>query len=346
MNERLIIQLQQDGNQLPVTGLSNDGISLGNEDVFPSGLVLQIDGNDAATRQALDRVRVLNDWKPQEFRLDCHVESGDLVFSGVTARALPAGNYGFRLRIADYLLPSTQFECVIPEDGVGHQVVEARRDPRRFELTGEVSTFDADIQRVLTHAESRVDGRSIADWLTSSARDRRKACLLNVMAKLRAVPSETEPLIKNVRFVFFANVDRIYAATDLEYHSRLQTLSKGPNKKFFEEGSPADSGHRKLLLRIGRFEPDAEHNFRLRSFRQAGQNSFQSVVAVPGEQSGITRCYSDMDIDLGNPLQDVAGFVIHMGELLDPGTTDHLALFQKLFNDVSIRPFLFYRVIV
>jgi len=48
---------------------------------------------------------------------------------------------------------------------------------------------------------------------------------------------------------------------------------------------------------------------------------------------------------LGNPLQDIQGVVIHIGELLDPGTTDHLSLYKKLAQDSKISPYLFYRVV-
>ena len=37
-----------------------------------------------------------------------------------------------------------------------------------------------------------------------------------------------------------------------------------------------------------------------------------------------------LDLDLGNPLEDVVGFLIHMGELLNPGRTDHFKLFKTL----------------
>ena len=344
MNERLIIHLMQDGRQLPVTSLTDDGVTIGSEDTWPSGLVFEFDGNDLGTKSSINRVRSMNGWDSFQFKLNAHVESGSLVFSGVTANSLPSGTYWFRLRIADYTIPATKFVCQIPENGQCEQVVDLEEDRRRFELKGDLATFDSEIIRVLTHSESRVDGSSISDWLAGSARDRRKACLLNLMAKLRSVPNEADPLIRNTRFVFFADVDRIYAAVDADYYTRLVDLANEPSKPFYAEGSPTDSGHRKLLVRIKKFESSAD-KFRLRSFRQQGKNSFQSVIAIPPEDMGINRSYADMDIDLGNPLQDVVGFVIHIGELLDPGTTDHLALYAKLAKDPTISPYLYYRVI-
>jgi hypothetical protein len=41
----------------------------------------------------------------------------------------------------------------------------------------------------------------------------------------------------------------------------------------------------------------------------------------------------------------VVGFVIHMGELINPGKTDHLAMREKLGKDKTIAKFLFYEVV-
>jgi hypothetical protein len=50
----------------------------------------------------------------------------------------------------------------------------------------------------------------------------------------------------------------------------------------------------------------------------------------------------DLDLDLGNPKQDALGFFIHFGELLNPGKTDHLKLFEKLSSKKKIKPYLYY----
>ena len=70
----------------------------------------------------------------------------------------------------------------------------------------------------------------------------------------------------------------------------------------------------------------------------------QAVIAHVPQDAG-RNVYADLDIDLGNPLQDVVGFVVHVGELIDPGRTDHLGLRAKLGKNKRIAPFLFYDVI-
>ena len=58
-----------------------------------------------------------------------------------------------------------------------------------------------------------------------------------------------------------------YARVDRELFTRLAALARDPSKPFFDGGSPASAGYRRLLGRISRFEPNTDQ-FRLRSFGQ------------------------------------------------------------------------------
>lgn len=343
MNERIIFRLTEDGRHLPINSLSNEGVTLRNEtDATPRGLVIEFDQDSPVTRFRMDRVRQLRGWHPHIFNLNVQLLGGNLVVTGVDSRSLPAGRYWFRLRIADLNIPKDRMRIEIPEDGDADKEIKVKKDKRDVRLTSAVSAFDNDVRRVVEAASSRLDGLAAAEWLTHrNPRPRRKACFLNLLAKLRAAPTQSDHLLRNVHHVFFADVDRIYARVDRELFTRLETLARDPSKPFFDEGSPASAGHRRLLDRIALFEPDTAQ-FRLRSFRQEGKNSMQAVVAVPPDPT--RHHYADLDIDLGNPLQDVVGFVIHMGELLDPGKTDHLALREKLGKNKTVAQFLFYEV--
>ena len=58
---------------------------------------------------------------------------------------------------------------------------------------------------------SALDGMAIAAWLESAnPRPSRKACLLNLTAKLRTVPAPADPLITDVNSIFFAGTERVY----------------------------------------------------------------------------------------------------------------------------------------
>lgn len=344
MNERIIIRLTEDGRHLPINSLTGEGLMLRNEtDATPRGLVLEFDGNSPATKIRMEQVRKMRDWHPHVFNLDLQVFEGNLVITGVDSRSLPAGLYWFRLRIADLDVQKEKIEIELDEDGEARKDVKVKKDKRNVRLSSPVTGFDNDLRRVVEANSSRLDGLSAADWLTNNQpRPRRKACLLNLLAKLRTSPAESDHLLRNIHHIFFADVDRIYARIDRELFTRLENLSRGPAKTFIDEGSPASAGHRRLLERISRFETNTEQ-YRLRSFRQKGQNSMQAVVAVPSDPT--RNHYADLDIDLGNPLQNIVGFVIHMGELLDPGKTDHLALRAKLGKNKTIAKYLTYEVV-
>ena len=344
MNERIIIRLTEDGKHLPFNSLSSEGVMLRNEtDATPRGLVIEFDQDSPVTRIRMERVRVLRGWHPHVFNLNVQLFEGKLVITGVDPRALPAGRYWFRLRIADLNLPQERIRIEVPEDGDAEKDIKVKKDKRDVRLTSAVTAFGGDVQRIVEATASRLDGAAAADWLTSRPpRPRRKACFLNLLAKLRTAPTASDHLLRNVHHVFFADVDRVYARVDRELFTRLETLARDPSKPFFDEGSPTSAGHRRLLERISRFESNTDQ-YRLRSFRQEGKNSMQAVVAIPPDPT--RNHYADLDIDLGNPLQDVVGFVIHMGELINPGKTDHLALREKLGKNKTIAQFLFYEVV-
>lgn len=344
MNETLTIRLKEDDRRLPLNSISTDGVMLRNEtDATPRALFFEFDGDDLGTRSRMERVRTLRGWNPNVFKLDAHISDGNLVFAGVDQRALPAGRYWFRLRIADLNLPTEKTKVEIREDGGGETDLAVGKDRRDVRLTSAITAFDGDVRRVIEASASRVDGAAAADWLTSRPpRPARKACLLNLLAKLRTTPTESDHLLRNVQHFFFADVDRVYARVDREFSTRVDALSHGSSKAFIGEGSPKSAGHRRLLDRVARFEGDVS-TYRLHSYRQKGNNGMQAVIAVPDDPT--RNHYADLDIDLGNPLQNVAGFVIHMGELINPGKTDHFALHDKLAANKTLAKFLFYEVV-
>jgi hypothetical protein len=79
----------------------------------------------------------------------------------------------------------------------------------------------------------------------------------------------------------------------------------------------------------------------LRSFRAEGAPSLQLVMSTP--QANFAHTFVDADLDLGNPLQDVAGLMVHLGELLNGTPTNHLDLARKLSKGKA-KPYLYYRV--
>ena len=133
--------------------------------------------------------------------------------------------------------------------------------------------------------------------------------------------------------------DRAYMRVDRAFLERVEDLVLDPARRFYREGPPAARIHGRLLDEI----PAAERPgfTRLISFRGEGKPSLQMVIAVPPVASPHT--YAEFDLDLANPLQDVLGFIVHMGELLDGKPTNHLDL-RKSLAKTKAKDFLYYTV--
>lgn len=209
----------------------------------------------------------------------------------------------------------------------------------------DVDLSDCDLQIAGVLDRSEIDGAPAADWLTSAQkRPTRQACLLNLLASLRVRPKAADPLIALVDHVFWAANDRIYARVDKAFLSELLHLADADDQPFYEEGTPHAKIHEQLFVRMNE-PPEVKARFEgLCSFRGEagpGKPSMQIVVAVA--PADLPYTYAEFDLDLGNPLQDVAGFFVHMGELLDGKSTNHLDLWTKL-KDTNAGRYLNYTV--
>jgi hypothetical protein len=211
--------------------------------------------------------------------------------------------------------------------------VEAEGNQRQVRFRGGI---DPDILKVLQSEGSLLDGVPILDWLQApSPSPSRKACLLNVLAKLRDAPAAKEPLLAEVQRIFFVGADRIYAVVSPRLLHRLQELATDWKRPFYYEGPPVSHTHRRLLdvLRAAGLEAKTTA-YSLHSYRQEGGPCLQIVVAAPAAEG---RYYADIDIDLANPLQDLVGLIVHFGEVASGVTTDHLALREKLAKGPEAR---------
>ena len=268
----------------------------------------------------LDLVRRRHDWRNGEFKLDVTLDTGGLRFSGAEgdAKGLPPGIYDLTVEVESYDLENGAQTLNIDEGASLDIVLNEKPQRRRVKLGTNLDSLTA---AVIDHKKSKLDDLAVRDWLTGAAREARKACLLNVLGKLRMPIAPTEglrdPLTKLAKYVFFADVDRVYAALHPDVNPTLVDLVK--RKLWVKEGTPKAAIHRRLLgslTRVGIAVEDSK-KFKLTSFRQGGRNCLQVVTATPPDGFGDSTVYADIDIDLGNPLWDFAGLIVHAGELLD-----------------------------
>jgi len=346
MNETIRLRMVNDGRPVAVNELSSAGIVVdGESSALPRGLALSLSPANSITEFRLRRVRQIQDWRNGEFKLNIGLDAGAIVCRGVDALSLPFGRYVLEARVSDWEPAYQPVDVDVPENDSVDIKLGFRADRRRIKLVTTVDDFDPAIRRVLEDPASQIDGLPASTWIAgTTSRPRRQACMLNLLAKLRTArgPRPKSWLIDSVRSFLFADVDRVYAATSSTLLTDLQTLSKDPSKPFYFEGSPKSATHQRLKEAIRPQEADASR-FDLFSFRQEGKASMQIVVAVPPGGDPARTHYADLDIDLGNPLQDLEGLFIHFGELLSPNQTDHLKLAEKLSKGLT-GEFLYYKV--
>ncbi len=339
MNEYIEVRLRRNDRPLRIRRELPAGVELDEPDPITRGVAIGFSPADAITDYRLRRVRQLQGWDPGRFELAQSVEDGSLVLRGVDKFALPQGRYVVRVRLAEANTRERRRTVTIEEDSHAVSVVDVETDDRGVSV--ELGD-DEHITRVLE--ASGFDGESALVWLESDARPVKKACLLNLLASLRVRPSRAEPLIDFVRGFYQIGMERAYATVDSELLRRLEDLASDAKRPFYREGRPKDSMHKRLSDSIPEdirplFSPD-----RLLSFRGETRGrgpSLQAVVAQPAPGQAFT--FADIDLDLGNPLQDVAGFLVHMNELLDGNPTNHLDLRKKLAATAA-GAFLYYTV--
>jgi hypothetical protein len=291
----------------------------------------------------MDQVREGKGWGSKAYKLNLSLCDETLVVTGVDPAALPAGRYWFRLQIGDFILPSERIRLDLKENQKTPVEIEVRTDPRGVAISRHWSTMDQQIQRVLMRSE--LDGLLLARWLcATSPRPSRKACLLNLLAKLRTAPKVDEPLLDHVDQILFADAERCCATVDGELFARLKALTSEADRPFIADHLPSAQAHRRLSQHIQSLEGDPER-YRIYSFRQKGENGLLALVAVPHGEDPSRRHYAEFGIGIDASRRDIEGCIVHMGELLSPGKTDHLKLRDQLAEDPMMLDFLYYRVV-
>jgi hypothetical protein len=338
MNEFIEVRFSKRGKRLRVKRQVPGGIEFDEPDPIERTVGIGFDARSDATRERMNSIRRVHGWDPGQFKLNVSVEDGSVILRGVDEHALPEGLYKVQVEIEE-LTTQGGFRSANVEHDSGVTVdVAIEMDDRTVDV--DLSGCDPDIQNVLDR--SRVDGLPATEWVVDdNRRATRRACLLNVLASLRTRPSVRAPLIHLVHDVFLVANDRVYAKVDRTLLDSLNTFVLDPDKPFYAEGKPHAPIHGRLLSAIPE-SIEARSRFRdLLSFRGEGRPSMQVVMAVPPADSPHT--YADFDLDLGNPLQDLLGFVVHMGELLDGKPTNHLDMRKSLAKRAA--GFLPYKVV-
>lgn len=337
MDERIVLRFEQSGQPMKVTSLKSDeGITFEEpQDASPLNVGFGLQSLQPVRLAAVQR---RHRWHNGQFALDATLNDGGILLSGFGGdrEGLPPGPYDVTIEVESYTFKNAQTRILVREDATASLVLDVKPETRRIELN---DNFDSNT-RALVDA-STIDGKSMIDWLAGAVRPKprtaRRACALNILSRLAAppMPKSRTGLTRHFEAVYFADVDRIYATADQELNDLLTSLVEADGWE--GEGPPKHPIHRRLvadaLKRFPELEERTERDFNLQSYRQGGRTGLQVVVAIPRFSHPVV--YADVDIDLGNPLWDVEGILIHIGELLDGGPTDHFKVREKLGKNLS-----------
>ena len=341
MPARIYLQLRRKGtgHKVPVHRFGGYGLRLRDDgDTFARRVLLKLRANNRITKKKLEAPGV----SP---RLHPYVSEGRVA---LRADDLPSGSYRLKLFVEDLEIdaPGQGYRIDVgTSGGVAVDLPVEDRESRRLVFPNGPGGLDPRMQDIID--ASTIDGRPGRSWLTRSIRrPQRQACLLNVLAKLTAVPPKGGSLIRSVRDVVFAESDRACLRVDEDFHPKVALMASDtpPRQSFIAEGRPKAEIHFRLMERVlgRRLDAAARASLRLSSFRERARPALQLVTLRRG---GVeTPDLAEVDIDLGNPLLDVVGFVTHMGELAAPGRTDHFDMHRRLARRKRVGPLLGYEV--
>ncbi|MGE3956288.1 MAG: hypothetical protein AB7H96_06175 [Vicinamibacterales bacterium] len=344
MHEYIELRFRRNGKPLSLRRQIEAGFEFDEPHPVPRTIELGVAPFDDGTRYRMQRVRSIKGWGPQHFDLRASVEDGSLVLRGVDQYALPEGWYIVSASVSGTRRATVDRRRIeVKHDGHGVVTVDLTFDTRGIAV--DLDGADGRILSVLQR--SQIDGLSALDWVQSTGvRPTRRACALNILATLRVTPKKSEPLINDVVCLFEGRDDRTFAKVTPAFLTRVQQLAESSDL-VYPEGRPKAKIHEQLLPALVAFAPDATGQFRpedLLSFRVEGSPSLQMVIARPKAGSSYEHHFVDLDLDLGNPLQDIAGLVVHIGEVLDGKPTNHLDFCRSLGGKPTTGPFLYYDV--
>ena len=171
------------------TDVNDTGIVVNNQQsAWSRRFGVEMKAKDVGTGQLMKNIQAANGWGDQ-FQLRMRPAGMGVEFLAAGDETLPEGEYGFWMHIDGYRRSGGN--VIVKSNETAQLTIDLELDEKR-RVVADIENSDPQIKQALENSTGIDGGLPAIAWLGFPDRDeRRKACLLNVLAKLR--PSKVFP---------------------------------------------------------------------------------------------------------------------------------------------------------
>ena len=119
MNEYIEIRFRRNNMPWRVRRQVPAGLELDEPDPIQRSVGIGVDGADEITKYHMWRIRQVQGWDPNQFKLALAVEDGAIILRRVTPLALPEGRYRLQISLEEAKTRAKKNTVAVVEDGHG-----------------------------------------------------------------------------------------------------------------------------------------------------------------------------------------------------------------------------------
>ena len=210
--------------------------------------------------------------KRQKYNLDITTDGKELRCRAATVLPTGEGDYFVRVRVGGIEFETTRKAVPLRRRAPPTIQFVERAPTKALRLSRPVGEFHQRMLDILDN--SRLDRQRATAWIQSAVnRDRRRACVLNILAKLATLTGAGTPLLNHVRRIFLADSDRIYISAAPALLTGVQACDAMVSDGHIHET------HQRLVKRLPRAARASDYS--LQGFRETENPSLQIVLARP-----------------------------------------------------------------
>ena len=200
---------------------------------------------------------------------------------------------------------------------------------------------------------SNYEGKGTLEWLRErNQHEAEKACLLNILAKLAAIPglegNKGNKMINKVKSVKHYEDNRIHLEVTEQF---FPIMKKSKHSKKGMKGGIVAKAHKRLYDTAKREREEknwSKENYDLISFRERKTHEYSLQIVVAKDKDKGYLNYVDVDLDLANPLVGLWGFLRHVWHISQRKRIDHLTkkTYEKIYKEqeLEVKNFCYYKL--